>query len=224
MAIENRQEQSDNATYHFMDSLSCAIRYTGVILLDLIPHIYDTKRVRQILAEDGQEYEVVVDPQGAQAHAREAGAQEMILRDIFNPAIGKYEVRASEGPNFGTRMQAANQALLQLITQAPNLTPIIGDLILSSSNWPMSDEAAERLKRMVPPQALGAPPPQEIQQLQHSYSRHKRLSRSLRWRTASISLLPGTSFTRMPLRATMRKPSGSRSLGSRSMMRMSFRR
>ena len=31
VAIENRQEQSDNATYHFMDSLSCAIRYTGVI-------------------------------------------------------------------------------------------------------------------------------------------------------------------------------------------------
>ena len=136
----------------------------------------------------------MVDPQGAQAHAREAGAQEMILRDIFNPAIGKYEVRASEGPNFGTRMQAANQALLQLITQAPNLTPIIGDLILSSSNWPMSDEAAERLKRMVPPQALGAPPPQEIQQLQQQLQQAQALIQKLTLENGKHKLAAGNKL------------------------------
>jgi hypothetical protein len=56
---------------------------------------------------------------------------------------------------------------MAIMTQAPQVTPIIADLLLSASDAPMTDEAAERLKRMVPPQALGQLPPQQIQALQH---------------------------------------------------------
>jgi hypothetical protein len=44
-AINARQRQGDNATFHFLDHQAIAIRFTGKILIDLIPKIYDTERV-----------------------------------------------------------------------------------------------------------------------------------------------------------------------------------
>ena len=48
VAINARQRQGDRATYHFIDNQAVAIRFTGKILIDLIPKIYDTKRVIRI--------------------------------------------------------------------------------------------------------------------------------------------------------------------------------
>jgi hypothetical protein len=39
---------------------------------------------------------------------------------------------------------------------------VCGDLIVKSADFNMADELAERLERMVPAQALGGPPPQEL--------------------------------------------------------------
>jgi hypothetical protein len=47
-AINARQRQGDNATFHFLDHQSIAIRFTGKILIDLIPKVYDTERVLKI--------------------------------------------------------------------------------------------------------------------------------------------------------------------------------
>jgi len=41
------------------------------------------------------------------------------------------------------------------IQKAPQAAMIIGDLYAKSLDWPGAEEIAERLKRMVPPQALG---------------------------------------------------------------------
>ena len=43
---------------------------------------------------------------------------------------------------------------------------IAGDLIMKAADFPMAEDLAERLKNMVPPQALGGPPPivAELQQ------------------------------------------------------------
>ncbi|MEK6298769.1 MAG: hypothetical protein V4793_46980, partial [Paraburkholderia tropica] len=45
VAIQARQRQGDRATYHFIDNVARSIRYTGRVLIDLIPKIYDTARV-----------------------------------------------------------------------------------------------------------------------------------------------------------------------------------
>lgn len=165
-AIQQRQEQSDNATYHFMENLCRAIRFTGMIILDLAPKIYDTQRLKQIVAENGASYDITIDPAQMKAYNEHKKFLSGVIDKVFNPNVGEHDVEADAGPDFGTRREAAQQALLQLMTQAPQLTPIIADLMIDASDWPMSDEAAERLRRMVPPQALGAPPPKEIQMLQ----------------------------------------------------------
>lgn len=161
-AINERQRQGDNATYHYIDNLGNGIRFLGKILVDLIPKIYDTRRVVMIMAEDGTDSEVQIDPQAKQAYAEQMQKELGAVQRIFNPNVGKYEVEADIGPAYGTRRQEAFNAFTQIITQAPALTSVVGDILLRAADFPMADEAAERLKRMVPAQAMGnGPGPQE---------------------------------------------------------------
>ena len=61
-AVDARERHGETATYHFIDNLAIAIRYTGRVIIDLIPHIYDTQRVIQILGKDGHQTNVTVQP------------------------------------------------------------------------------------------------------------------------------------------------------------------
>jgi hypothetical protein len=182
-AINARQRQGDNATYHVLDHLSSAIRYTGRILIDMVPRIYDNKRIIMIMAEDGSTSRVHVDPQAPAAHATvpTGGTQGMkvspngqadpqqaaadAVATIFNPSVGRYEVVAEVGPSYGTRRAEAFNAYSQILAQNHNLFTVIGDLMMRAADFPGADDMAERLRNMVPPQALGGPGP-EVQQLQ----------------------------------------------------------
>lgn len=165
-AISERQRQGDKATYHFINNLARAVRYTGIILYDLVPHIYDTKRVMQLLGEDGVEYSVTLDPNAKKAFEERTARVTQEVEKIFNPTIGKYTVYADVGPGYATRREEAWNAFNNILTQAPNLVPIIGDLLLLAGDFPNAEVAAERLRRMVPPAALGTGPTPQEQQLQ----------------------------------------------------------
>lgn len=159
IAVTNRQRKGDNATFHYIDNLSSAIRFTGRILIDLIPLVYDTPRVLKIIAESGDESQIQVDPQAPQPVVNQGATR------IFNPNVGRYEVEADVGPGYATKRQEAFAALTQIATQSPEMMAVAGDLIMKAADFPMADELAERLQRMVPQQALGGPS-QEVQQLQ----------------------------------------------------------
>jgi len=165
-ALMERQRKGDNATYHFIDNLATAIRFTGKILLDLVPKIYDTTRWLKIMAEDGTEMEVKIDPNAQQAFQQKLDNDGQVVERILNPSLGKYDVIADVGPGFSTKREEAFNAMTLILTQAPQLVGIIGDLLFKSGDFPLADEAAQRLKRMVPAQALGQGPSQEVQQLQ----------------------------------------------------------
>jgi hypothetical protein len=165
-AISERQRQGDNATYHFIDNLGNAIRLTGKMLLDLIPKIYTEKRIMQIMANDGTDIEVEIDPAAKQSLIQHTDEEGKVIRRIFNPNVGRYEVQADIGPDYGTGRQQTFDALTTIISQAPELMNVIGDLLLKAADFPMADEAAQRLKRMTPPQALGQAPTQAEQALQ----------------------------------------------------------
>lgn len=164
-AINARQRQGDKATYHFIDGLAIGIRYTGMILIDLIPKIYDTQRVIRILAEDGAEKEVEINPDAKQAYLEEQGEDAEEVKAIFNPNIGRYAVQADVGPAYSTKRQEAWDAFREITAQNQQLTGIIGDLMFRYADFPGADEIAERLKRMVPLQATGKGPPPEVQQM-----------------------------------------------------------
>jgi len=61
-AILARQNQGDTSTYHYVDNLARAVRYTTRQLVDLIPKIYDTERVARIVGLDGEVDMVKINP------------------------------------------------------------------------------------------------------------------------------------------------------------------
>jgi hypothetical protein len=200
-AIQERQRTGEVATYHFIDNLATAIRFTGRILIDLIPRVYDTARILQILQPDGSVDRVQLDPrcpkacaQMPAAHALQPGVAPMqqnpmapgpapgmqvppptpqqqmaqSVTRIFNPKVGQYAVIAEIGPNYSTRRQEAFAAFNQVIAAAPGLMQVAGDLLFKAADFPMAEDLAERLARMVPPQALGTGPSPAEQQAQQA--------------------------------------------------------
>ena len=176
--IGERTRQASTATYHFVDNLAIAIRHVGRIVLDLFPHIYDTQRLMQILAEDGQTMNVAIDPQAKQAYQKVVMQDQQSVIHVLSPNVGRYEVQADIGPNYATQREEAFEAFKLVLTQSPQLASILGDILFRAADFPHAEEAAERLRRMVPPHALGEGPSateqalmQQVQNLQNLFSK-----------------------------------------------------
>ena len=165
-AINAKQRQGENATYHFTDNQAVALRHTGAVLIDLIPKIYDTERVIRISDEDGAESELMVNPEMKQALIEKRNQQGMVIQRIFNPAVGKYEVQADVGPAYATQREEAFNAISLVLTQSPELTNVVGDYLFKAADFPFADKIAERLRRLVPPAALGEEAPPAVKQLE----------------------------------------------------------
>jgi hypothetical protein len=195
VAIDARQRQSDNATAHYTDNQAKGIRQIGRICLDLIPKIYDTERVQKIMAEDGTDSDVHLDPNAPQAHqhvaitpggpqpitpgqaqsADEDDSNPIDVRVIFNPNVGRYDVEADVGPSFGTRRQEAFNAFSQIMQQNPAAFQVVGDFWARNADFPESDALADRLKRGLPPQYKAGPSQQE-QALQQKLDQTTKLA------------------------------------------------
>jgi len=165
-AIQGRQAQSETAVFHFQDNYESALVFTGKILIDLVPKVYDTRRVIMIQAENDEDMEVVIDPRAQAAFMQQQQSIQQASLNIFNPNVGEYSIAPSVGPSYGSKQQETRDALSLILTQAPQLVPIIGDILMASMDFDKSQEAAQRLKRLVPPAALGECPTATEQQLQ----------------------------------------------------------
>jgi hypothetical protein len=156
-AILARQKESDVSNFHYIDNLSRSIRHLGVILVDLIPKIYDAPRVVRILGVD-QEPKTVginqpVDQQGAPLPPSQAeSAEQQGIAKIYDMTTGRYDVVVETGPSYSTKREQAAESMVQLTQAYPQLMQIAGDLMVSNMDWPGADEVAERLKKTLPPE------------------------------------------------------------------------
>jgi hypothetical protein len=140
VAIRARQAQGEIATFNYADNIARAVRYTHELLVDLIPKIYDAERSIRILGADGAEQ---------YAKVNEVGPDGQVKNDLSR---GKYDVSVTVGPNMGTQRQEAAEVYMGLMQGNPGLFPIVGDLVVKTFDYPYSDEMAERLRLMAPPQ------------------------------------------------------------------------
>lgn len=165
-AINARQRQGDNATYHFIDHQASMIAHVGRIVLDLIPKVYDTPRIIKILGVDDTQMAVQIDPNAPQAHqqVQDPDSDEFDpekIAAIFNPSVGKYDIMSDVGPSYETGRQEAFNAFSQIIAQNPAAFTLVGDLWADAADFPGAEAMAKRLKNMIPPQAKGADPAME---------------------------------------------------------------
>jgi hypothetical protein len=177
VAINARQRQGDRSTYHFLDNQAIAVRFTGKILIDLYPKIYDTKRIKQIVKRDGSKMNIQIDPKAPQAYQSmptlnaDQDQSKQIQQAIFNPNVGTYDVRADTGPSFATRRMEAFNALNQLATaQGSQFMNIAGDLFFKVADFPEADILAQRYRRIIPPNILGDGPSPQTEAIMHQAS------------------------------------------------------
>lgn len=111
-AIIARQKEGDVSTFHFIDNLTRAIRHTGRVIIDLIPHIYDSPRIVRVLGEDGSQTPTPIN-------------QEVPVKDedgnpVMEPAIG---------PDGQPQMQPVTDEMGQPVmdqdTGQPQMKPVM---------------------------------------------------------------------------------------------------
>lgn len=207
-AIMARQKEGDTSTFNFHDNRNRSIEQVGRIILDLIPKVYTTERVLRCVQEDDSVYTVPVNqpvalkaqfeaaikgepmPQGPQ----QEGAPEYVavppdlaqmlkgITQVFDLTTGKYNVQVTTGPSFNTRREETAAQMMEFIRVFPQSAPLIGDLMAKNLDWPGSEQVAERLKAMLPPQAHAqiAPIVQQLQgQLQQMSGKMGQMNQAL---------------------------------------------
>lgn len=130
--VSKRQSQSDLSNYHFYDNLTRSLRWTGILLLDLIPHYYDTERTIRIIGDDGNPKATLINQQAA----------EKVMNDI---TIGKYDVVMDTGPGYDTKRQEGASMMVDLLRTIPEVGKVAGDLIVRQMDWPGANDLADRL-------------------------------------------------------------------------------
>lgn len=173
-AILARERQTDTGTYHYVDNLARAVRYTARQIIDLVPKIYDTQRIARIVGEDGDVKAVKMNPDQEEAVKEIRHPQTGdVIEKIFNLNVGKYDVCVTTGPNYLTKRQEALESMTQILQANPQLWSVMGDLVARNMDWPGSEEMAKRLAKTIDPKLLNdeqspqeAVAQQQVQQLQ----------------------------------------------------------
>lgn len=155
-AINARKIESDIGTYHYVDNLARAIRYGGRIIVEMIPGVYNTRRIARILGEDGETEQVFVDPGLPVPHQdvtdKDSGKA---LGKVYNLGVGKYDVVVTVGPSYTTKRQETAELLTQVLQGNKELMAVMGDLYFKFLDVPGAQEIAERMKKMLPPALQG---------------------------------------------------------------------
>lgn len=167
IAIGKRSKQGVQSTMQYRDNQAKAIRYTGKILIEAIPKVYDTPRVIRILAEDGSDDSVQIDPtqQQPMVETPKNDGTDGVNR-AFNPAMGKYEVIADTGPDYSSKREEAFDAMTAIAVADPTFLGKAGDLYFKAGDFAMADELSERYKNSIPAEIRGEAPPPEQQAIQ----------------------------------------------------------
>lgn len=168
VAMAAAQRPGDIATFEFSENLARAVLYTGRVMNEMIPEVYDTERDVRIRNLDETETFVPVNTTVGDAMKtvinepeRFNGIDQSKLRDMFakdgkdakynDITVGKYDVVVTTGPSYATQRQESAQHLLQLVQSMPQQMGIAADLLVESMDFANADELAARLRKGLPP-------------------------------------------------------------------------
>jgi len=169
-AINGQQQQVDLTNFDYYDNLTRSISHIGKICLDLIPKIYDTERVMRIIGDDGK-------PELLTINQRDSVGR--VLNDI---SVGQYDVVMETGPGYNSKRQEAVDNMLPLLSAAPDLMKVAGDLVFRNMDWPGADIIADRLAAANPMAQIDDKskiPPQVQMQLAMSQKQIQELTQQL---------------------------------------------
>lgn len=154
VAIAGRSKMSDVGSYEFHDNLKRAIKFTGEILVDMIPKVYDTERTVRILGLDGSEDFTTINTYDEATDKNNDLSQ------------GRYDVVADIGPTYSTQREESFANLLEAAQVVPGVAEIAGDLIMKNLDVPGSDEIVKRMRASLIARGVVEPNEDEMEELQ----------------------------------------------------------
>lgn len=134
--LQRRQGMQDLTHFQYYDNQTYSIMWTGIILLDLIPHYYDAQRQQRIIGEDGK--------------------PEMVNINDGQPdndmTAGEYDVVMDTGPGYATKREEAADSMLRLMDT--NLGEVVAtkgaDIAFRNMDFDGAEELADRVAVSIP--------------------------------------------------------------------------
>jgi hypothetical protein len=173
-ALNGQQQQVDLTNFDFYDNLTKSIAHTGKIILDLIPHIYDSQRVMRIIGDDGKPDLVTIN-EGKQD-------ENGVFKVMHDMTVGQYDVVMDTGPGFNSKRQAAVESMMPLVTGNPDLFKVAGDLVFRNMDFPGAEVIADRLAASNPLAQIddkSPVPPQVQMQLKQSQAQLQQMQQQM---------------------------------------------
>lgn len=144
--LQRRQGMQDLTHFQFYDNQTYSIMMTGVMLLDLIPHYYDTRRMQRIIGDDGVPKMVDINPPA------DDPTSQAIYRVKTNLEVGRYDVVMDTGPGYQTKREESTEALINLLGTplGQKISDLASDLVLRGMDFYGADDVADRLAPSTP--------------------------------------------------------------------------
>lgn len=166
------QQQGDQSNSHWLDNQAeLSMQYEARVVLSMIPFYYDRpgRMARVLGAEDKDSKPVILnrpyEMQGKRPRALPFGTPEekrSALARVSDPNDaaelhnlrdgGVYGLTVNVGKGYKSRVDQGADELGQLFQAEPQLFAWLGDIYLRFRDFPGHEEAADRIKKMLPPQ------------------------------------------------------------------------
>src|SRR4051812_42125276 len=165
------QAQSEQANSHWLDSQAeLSMTLEAKIVLSMLPFYYDRPgRVVRVLGADAKDAKSVMlnapftmqgkrpvalpfttDAEQVQARGRVNDPNDPAK--YYNLLAGRYDAVVNIGKGYKSRIDQGADELGQLFQAEPQLFSLLGDIYLRFRDFPGHEEAADRIKKMLPPQ------------------------------------------------------------------------
>jgi Phage P22-like portal protein len=141
VAYNAQKQEGDVATLHFADNLRRSITHVGRVIVGMIPVIYDTPRVLQLVNNE-------TDPKLVGVNGAMVEGQE----EHIDLTKGTYHVRVTTGASYTTKRQETAAFLSDMFKQNPELLKIGGDILFKNIDMSGAEAMSERFKKMLPPE------------------------------------------------------------------------
>lgn len=164
-AIIAQQKMGDRGSFVYSDNLNKSIEYTGEILVDLIPRIYDTDRVVRVLNFDGTSEEVKVGQGLSKFNQTVTDRQTSKKEIVYDLSRGKYDVVLDTSPLAATQRMESVQQLMDLAATSPDFAMMTPDLIAKSLDVIESDELVKRMRKRMIQQGIAEPTEEETEEM-----------------------------------------------------------
>lgn len=157
------QESNQISQSQYVQNMAdLSMTYEAKVVLDLIPKIYDRAgRVASVLGEDNERKEVILNqefirhPKTGRPIAKPSDVNILpkgVQASTYDLQKGTYQVVVEVGKSYKTKAAEGSDALGQIMQSVPEMIQVVGDIWMGYQDFPGHKEAAERMKKMLPPQ------------------------------------------------------------------------